>query len=721
MMENEYATQSGGGGTLTHWNINYVYAYERQDGGLTSSSYPPSSTSLDSTLIDDPTSVIAPAFTEASATTATIISITALPPLNTTLPHDVTKVSYHQHLDVIFLAPLFAVLGILLGVGAASLWWKFRQTGDAGSGICGLGGRKTGGGSRINLEPGPAYAPAPPDEGDGGVDDVEGPGPHSTRNRSMEEVILFAASTPSKTTVHGTRYLFPTHMRDQATSDDTVTKPLCTPFLIGANQFNSAGAGGSDHGDPFTWTHSASSSVYDAERAEAGQSRRSMFQRILNPSISANGRQYAAVRMHDSSPSNHPRLNSIPTLAPNLDPANTVNSTTPYEGRSSAVDVPLRSLEGGAGGEVQRPVRAWLETPEGVAETPRGTRYGDGKSRKYKATGDQHTGYATMTETPRTPISKVSQFWTPRWKNKAVPLLSSSSPAKPSPSIPYIIQTPSQPPRSPSPMPRSAVSTSTREGPSKERKQQDLLEKRMESEPKSLEGGISIPQIDSSVLPRSPPFLMSPPLEAALLFTSTSCGALSFATLANSSPKLVSRSPPTSKAKVFAGTYNSSLSSETKAKANLGSQKDSNANQSAYVTSPDISLFPLPSSAKKLKKRKSQSRSRKGRKKEINRGTETSPMLPFPSYPDQLVQAGQKTSVSTTLASSTSQPMISPTPTMLAILAAAQSLERVNEILVRGYSERAPGGGDMDDEERMLRGGIVVAGIEERSGHGRYL
>ncbi|KIK38119.1 hypothetical protein CY34DRAFT_408359 [Suillus luteus UH-Slu-Lm8-n1] len=694
MMGNEHVTQSSGGGTLTHWNINYAYAYERQDNGLTSSESLASSTPLDSATIDSPITVVAPSFTQASANTATIISIAALPPLNTTLPHDITKYSYHQHLNVIFLAPLFAVIGVLLGVGAVSLWWKLRKLSNAGSGMCGLGGRKTGSGSRISLEPGPVYAPAPPDEGDDAVFDVEGSEPYSTRNRSMEEVTTFAVGTPSKTTVHGTRYLFPTQMRDTATAGGAVIKPICTPFIMGVSQFDSAGTGGSDPGDPFTRTHSASSSrIYDAERAETGQSRRSMFQRILNRSTSANGRQYAAVRTHDSSPRNHPHLNSIPTLAPNIDPTNTANSTTPHGGRSSAVDVPLRSLEGGAGGEVQRPVRAWLDTPEGAVETPRGTRYGDGKSRKYKPTGDQHTGYTPMTETPRTPVSKVSQFWTPRWKNKTVPLLSSPSPTKPSPSTPSIVRSPSQTPRSPSPMPRSAVFTSAHEGTSKDRKRQDALETRTESQSTSLKRSSSIPQIDSSVLPLSPPFLMSPPLEAALLFTSTSCGALSFATLANLSPKLISRSPSTSKVKRFPGAYDSPLSSKTKAKANLGSPKDSKVIQ-AYATSPEISLFPLPSSAKKLKKRKSRSISRKGKRKETNRGTKTSPMLPFPSYPDHLMHAGQKTSVSMTVASSTSQPTISPTPTMIAILTAAQSLERVNEILLRGYSERAHGGGD---------------------------
>lgn len=717
-MKSEHTIRSSGSGTLTHWNINYAYAYGRQDNGLTSSSYPASSTPLDSTPSDSPTDVVAPASTEASANIATTISITSLPPLNTTLPHGVTKLPYHQHLDVIFLAPLFAVIGILLGMGAVSLWWKLRLLGDTGSGVCGLGGRKTGNRRRISLEPGPAYTPAPPDEGDGSIDDAEGSGPYSTRNRSTEEVTLFAAGTPSKTTVHGTRYLFPTHMRDQATIGGTVTKPFCTPFLIGASQFNSAETAGSDHGDPFTETHSTSR-VYDAERAEAGQSRRSMFQRILNRSTLADGRQYAAVRTHDFSPSNHHRLNSIPTLALNINPLNTMNSMAPHGGRSSAVDVPLRSLEGGVGGEVQRPVRAWLETPEGAVQTPGGTRYGSGRPPKYKATGDQPTDYKPMSETPQTPVSKVSQFWTPRWKNKAVPLLSSQSPAKPSPSPPCIVLSPSQ---SPSPMPRCAVSTSTHEVLSKERKQQDLLETRMDPKLKSLERNTSIPQIDSSVLPRSPPLLMSPPLEAALLFTSTSCGALSFATLANLSPKLVSCSPPMSKAKVFAGAYDGPSNSKSKTKADLGSPQVLNANHSARVTSPDISLFPLPSSsAKKLKKRKSQSKSRKGKRQETSRRTEASPMLPFPSYPDHLVHAGQKASVSATLTSSTSQPTISPTPTMLAILAATQSLERVNEILMRGYHERALGGGDIDGEERMLKGGAVVAGIGESSEHGRYM
>ncbi|KAG2144370.1 uncharacterized protein EDB93DRAFT_536596 [Suillus bovinus] len=714
-MGNEHTAKPNGGGTLTHWNINYAFAYKRQDNGLTSSSYPASSTAPNSAPTDSPTDVVASASTAANANIATVISITALPPLDTTLPHNVTKVSYHQHLDVIFLAPLFAVLGILLGVGAMSLWWRLRRLGDAGSGVCGLGGRNTGGGSRISLEPGPAYAPAPADEGDGGIDFAEGPGPYSTRNGSTEEVALFAAGTPSKTTVHGTRYLFPTHMRDQATIGGTVTKPLCTPFLVGASQFDSAGTGtgtgtgDSDHGDPFTWAHNASSSrAYDAERAEADHSRRSMFQRILNRSTSFNGRQYSAVRTRDLSPSKH-HFNSIPTLALNVDLANT---TTSHGGRSSAVDVPLRSFEGGAGSEVQRPVRAWLETPERTVQTPEGTRYGNGRSDKCKVTGDQHPDYAPMTETPRTPVSKVSQFWTPRWKNKVLPLLSSQSPAKPSPFPPCIVPSPSQ---SPSPMPRHAVSISTHERSSKERKQQDLFEKRTESGPKLQERNTSIPQIDSSVLPRNPPLLMSPPLEAALLFTSTSCGTLSFATLANLSPKLVSRSPPTSKAKVFAGAFDGPLISKPKAKANLGSPKILNINQSAHVTSPDISLFPLPSSAKKLKKRKSQSRSRKGKQQVTNKWTETSPMLPLPSYPDHLVYAGLKTSVSMTLASSPSQPTISPTPTMLAILAATQSLERVNEILMRGYSERALGGGDMGGDERVLRESIVVAGIEESS------
>ncbi|KAG1729349.1 uncharacterized protein EDB91DRAFT_814819 [Suillus paluster] len=704
-MGNEYTTKTSGAGTLTHWNINYAHAHKRQDDGLTSSSssYLSSSTSLDSTLTDSPTAVLDPGSTSANA--AAIISISALPPLTTTLPHALAKLPYHQHLNVIFLAPLFAVLGIILGVGAASLWWKSRSP---GSGVCGLGGRRNGRGSRISLQPGPAYAPAP-NEGDGSVNDVEGTVPSSDRNRSMEEVTLFAAGTPSKTTVHGTRYLFPAHMREPTTGSSAVIKPLCTPFLMGASKFHSGGNGDPDHGDPFTSTHRPSSSgTYDAERADGDEPRRSIFHRILNRPTLADSMQYAAVRVHDPSPSTYARLNPAPILTPSIHPANTLNSTTSHGGRSSAVDVPLRSLDGGEG-EVQRPVRAWLDTPGGAGETPGGESYGDDKARKYKSTGDKRTAYAPVeADTPRTPVSKVGQFWTPPWKkNKTLPLHSSPSPAQPSPSTTRI----SQPPSSPSRMPRSAVSPAGHAQQDLHCNRRDDVEKGTESEPTSLEHRTSIPHIDSSVLPRSPPFLMSPPLEAALLFTSTSCAALGFASLG---PKLGSRSPPTSKANIYTAAYDSPLRSKTKSKsskANLGSSKVTNVNQSTYETSPDISLFPLPSSTKKLKKPKNQSRSSKGRGK----GTKSSPILPFPSYPDHLVHAGHKASVSMSFASSTSQPALSPTPTMLAILAATQSLERVNEILVRGYSERALGGGDVDRKKRTLRGNVVVAGVAEES------
>ncbi|KAG0696626.1 hypothetical protein DFH29DRAFT_193748 [Suillus ampliporus] len=182
---------------------------------------------------------------------------------------------------------------------------------------------------------------------------------------------------------------------------------------------------------------------------------------------------------------------------------------------------------------------------------------------------------APVAETPRTPVSKVSQFWTPPWrKNKALPLLSSPSPVQPSSSTPCIIRSSSQTSRSSLPMSQSAVPPagplptvfpSTHEGPSKGHEQQDLHHNRRDEIEKGIDSA-SIPHIDSSVLPRSPPFLMSPPLEAALLFTSTSCGALGFASFANLSPKLGSRSPPTSNPRTYAAAYDSPLSSKTKFK-----------------------------------------------------------------------------------------------------------------------------------------------------------
>ncbi|OAX39068.1 hypothetical protein K503DRAFT_113625 [Rhizopogon vinicolor AM-OR11-026] len=274
--------------------------------------------------------------------------------------------------------------------------------------------------------------------------------------------------------------MFRIHIRGPPTSDSAEIKPLRMPFLVGATQFNLFRNGGSDHDDPFTWTRLPSSyaGTYDEELADIGAPQHSMFDKILTR---ADRMQYAAVRMHDPSACTHSRINPCPSdtptvrlvkpvrIAPPLAETptirivNTASSTTPlvHGGRSSAVYVPWRLLEG----EVQRPARAWLDSPGGAIEAPWSASFGD-NTRKYEVAGNQVIGYASASvgaaaETPRTPASKhsPSPFSTPRRKN--IPPFSSPSCAQPysSPSTPTIntLWSPPQSPGSPSPLVRSAV------------------------------------------------------------------------------------------------------------------------------------------------------------------------------------------------------------------------------------------------------------------------
>lgn len=191
------------GGVLAHQNIKYAHAYHCQDDGVHSSlPYLPSSTSPYPYAMpaDHPTAFVDLISTRASAhktNPASIVSITALPPLTTDPHHARTKFPHHRHLNIIFLAPLFAALGILLGVGAATLWFKFRPLDlDTGSGMCRLGRRRNGRASRNNLELGPVRVSAPESI------DVEDDGVYSNRNRGIEQVTLFDVGAPSKSTVH---------------------------------------------------------------------------------------------------------------------------------------------------------------------------------------------------------------------------------------------------------------------------------------------------------------------------------------------------------------------------------------------------------------------------------------------------------------------------------------------------------------------------------------
>ncbi|KAG6369571.1 hypothetical protein JVT61DRAFT_14229 [Boletus reticuloceps] len=117
--------------------------------------------------------------------TASLIQVTALPPAKTLSQAVLPKLPYHRQLNVLYLIPLFIALGVVLGAITAAIFLKWRENRWR------LLRTST-------LLPGPPYAPP--------ENDVEGrllvhgyP--------SMEQVSLFAAATPSKFTIHGSRYV----------------------------------------------------------------------------------------------------------------------------------------------------------------------------------------------------------------------------------------------------------------------------------------------------------------------------------------------------------------------------------------------------------------------------------------------------------------------------------------------------------------------------------
>ncbi|OAX43580.1 hypothetical protein K503DRAFT_765792 [Rhizopogon vinicolor AM-OR11-026] len=294
-MGNEYTTTSHmNGGALAH---HYAYyTYERQDDGVNSLlQYLSSSSPYPTTPTDSLTSVVDLVPTSASAdTNASIISITALPPLITAPDHTQTKFSSFHHLNFIFLSPIFAVLGIFLGVASSYLWFKFHPLRpDTGSGACGLRRRGNGRSSGNNLELGAVHVPEPDV-------DVDSNRAHLNRNEGTEDATPFAVGTTSQSTVHGTRYPLSMHIHEPHASDTTEIKPLPTPFLADATQSDSFWNEGSDHDDSFTWTHLplSSSGTSDAGWADAGAPQRSMFDMILSH---VDGMQYAAIRIHDPS------------------------------------------------------------------------------------------------------------------------------------------------------------------------------------------------------------------------------------------------------------------------------------------------------------------------------------------------------------------------------------------------------------------------------------
>lgn len=120
-----------------------------------------------------------------SSTATSFIQITALPPLTAPLPPVHPKLVRHPPFNAIYLAPILAALGLVMGIATVVVWLHWRDRRLKASRIC-------------DFKSGPPYMPPLGEPEDHSVPPTE--------SQSMEQVSLFAAGTPSKVTVHGSRY-----------------------------------------------------------------------------------------------------------------------------------------------------------------------------------------------------------------------------------------------------------------------------------------------------------------------------------------------------------------------------------------------------------------------------------------------------------------------------------------------------------------------------------
>ncbi|KAH7917987.1 hypothetical protein BV22DRAFT_1042050 [Leucogyrophana mollusca] len=187
----------------------------------------------------------------------------------------------------------------------------------------------------------------------------------------------------------------------------------------------------------------------------------------------------------------------------------------------------------------------------------------------------------------------------------------------------------------------------------------------------------SIPRIDSSILPRSPPLLMSPPLASTLFFTSPPLQSSTSLSLVAArgvleSPKMGAVEWPKMGPVDFSEMGMGALESrdpKTAAGAEL---------------SPE--LFPLPSKKRKATTRKL-------------RSPKPPPLLPFPSYKDASpprptkvrTRDGSLPPVYDTAGAASPGEPISPT-SRVRMSKALEALAEVDEIVLRGYTGRRTSG-----------------------------
>lgn len=538
-----------------------------------------------------------------SVPTAFVIRITASPPAATSNQAVLPKLPYHREINILYLVPLFIALGVMLGIITAVILLKWRR--------------------RLlhtPLLPGPPYVPP--------ENDVEDRLPvHG--HPSMEQVSLLAVGTPSKYTVHGSRY---------------------TPKQIPAWK-------------ALDTTHSRSTYIHTIIPSSDGERFTVLTQEDpfhVPPSVTA--------MQQSPSPSNDvSTIRIIPSLPNHVSGNNATHrqvqdTSLPKPFRRSMFDIlklkdlshtipPLRKAYTVIGSDDEPAGKASASRVQRVTSLKVVLPAGGSRFRNTRRSLDGHDPKQGSMDGPAV-YPQQSQH---------VDDGISSSLAEGGKVTPFTVESRS----SQEEEIRNKIDEVTHSDIYMKAPQRRHSRRLCRTPPRSISRYSSVPDMHASVLPLSPPLLMSPPLEKSLFFTTSLASSASLAAHMNSlvaldpSLRLVGESP---------------------------------------VTSP----FSTPS--KKTKEARTPRSSRPG-----------SP-LPYPSYPDQdRVQPTSVKPYSVNTKRRTSTPhspspkgrftnatrresamgvsslgSLSPTSLVIALAASSSSdmLSKVNDIVAQGYTKR---------------------------------
>ncbi|KAG8220617.1 hypothetical protein J3R82DRAFT_2870 [Butyriboletus roseoflavus] len=585
--------------------------------------------------------------------TASLIQITALPPATTSPQAVLPKLPYHRQLNILYLIPLFIALGVVLGAITIVIILKWRE------------GRR-----RLlrtsTLLPGPPYVPPENDIEDRLL--VHG-------YPSMEQVSLFAAGTPSKFTIHGSQYI-PKRTLAWQTLDATLprfSQPTYTQTIIPSSDGERFTVVTQD--DPFLNTSPMviqqspklmddvflpkiciSSSLPDAASGANSTHHKAQATDLPKPFRRSMFDILKLKGLYRPVPSGRTEYN---VLAPDDEPAE--KTPTNRVRRVSSLNT------------TKMVTLACDSRPRSVHRSSDGVFYVSDVEDALGLLGSQDEKQ-DLIDPPVTHRLKDDTLSSPT---------QSETTRRPPKVTPFTSETKRSPKESTYSEDRSI--NPCRGNEIEEEKRPDIYTKapqrRHSRTPHrgSSTGGASrrssAPDTHASVLPLSPPSLMSPPLEKSLFFTSS---------LSSSSASLANR---------------------------MNTLAAINSSPLHHVDrSPEFSLFPLPSKTKATKRL---------------RPSRPEPPLPYPSYPDHV--HAQRTPKERSTSANTKRRYVSPgspkpkgpstsatsrdsttgicslgslSPTSLVVALASSSssdiLNKVNDILAQGYTKKrtSMGGGE---------------------------